>query len=196
MKLSTDDIYLVSDTHFFHGNIIKYSNRPFNIPDQYDEKGVLLPDIELMNETLVLNWNSRIGPQTNVFFLGDLSFARPELTKTILDRLNGNIFLIKGNHDWNIKSLSKYFVWEKDLTTILVPDDDIKGGYRPVVLCHYPLLSWDRMRYGAFHCHGHCHGSLSFDPNVYRLDVGVDVHNYFPISYNEIKAKFNLKSDK
>ena len=77
------------------------------------------------------------------------------------------------------------------LWSLRLPDDSMDGGLRPVVLSHYPLLRWDRMHYGSFMLHGHVHGTLPFDPNVKRYDVGVDSNNFEPISFEEIKLLFS-----
>ena len=67
-----------------------------------------------------------------------------------------------------------------------IEDDGAKGGFRHLVLFHYPMLTWDRAHYGSWHLHGHCHGSL--DPKFVstRMDVGWDVWRR-PISYEDIK---------
>ena len=75
-------IYFTSDHHFGHKNIIEYSNRPFD-------------NIDKMDEELIRRWNSKIQPQDNVYHIGDVGLTTPERMKDILDRLNGNIFLIK-----------------------------------------------------------------------------------------------------
>ena len=141
-----------------------------------------------MNEALIANWNNKVGPQDSIFLLGDVSFAKPPQTETVLKRLNGNIYLIKGNHDWSISSLSKYFAWVKDLSEIEVPDLGCKNGFQTIVLCHFPFLIWDKKHYGSWMLHGHCHGNLQRDHSQLRLDVGVDCHNFMPISYQEVKA--------
>jgi calcineurin-like phosphoesterase family protein len=174
MKLKTDNIFFVSDPHFFHQNVIKYCNRPFET-------------VEEMNSTMIENWNKKVCPNDSIFLLGDVSFAKPEFTETILKQLNGNIYLVKGNHDWNLRTLGKYFCWEKDLVTIEVPDETIQGGYRPVVLCHYPLMTWDRMRYGSIQLFGHVHEK--WEGNNRQMNVGVDVNNFTPISYKEVLLK-------
>ena len=41
-----------------------------------------------------------------------------------------------------------------------------------IVLCHYPMLSWNRRVHGSFHLYGHVHGR---NPGVGRShDVGID----------------------
>jgi calcineurin-like phosphoesterase family protein len=164
----------ISDTHWFHQNIIKYCNRPFESVDE-------------MNETLLTNWNAKVKPQDTVYFLGDFAFAPHDKVKAILDQLNGNLHLCRGNHDKPLNSLHHYFTSVFDLKTIMIQDPTCINGVQPIVLCHYPLLTWDRQRYGAIHLHGHTHGNIKYDSKVKRIDVGVDNWNFTPVSYEEIK---------
>ena len=87
-KINPEDvgkIFFTSDTHFFHKNIIKYCNRPFG-------------SVEEMNEALVANWNSVVGPDDHVYHLGDFCFGNVEKWNWCLEpgRLNGHIHLILG----------------------------------------------------------------------------------------------------
>ena len=79
-------IYFISDTHFNHRNIIKYTDRPFN-------------DITEMNNTLINNWNSIIKEDDIVYHLGDFALTCDEKLKELYSYLNGTIILIRGNHD-------------------------------------------------------------------------------------------------
>jgi|694.fasta_scaffold14288_6 calcineurin-like phosphoesterase family protein len=168
----------ISDTHWFHQNIIKYCNRPFESADE-------------MNETLLTNWNAKVKPQDTVYFLGDFAFAPHDKVKAVLDRLNGNIHLCRGNHDKPLNSLHHYFTSVFDLKTIMIKDETCINGVQPIVLCHYPLLTWDRQRYNSWMLHGHVHSPINTKSSVKRYDVGVDANNYTPISYLELKEWFN-----
>jgi len=77
-------VYLISDLHLNHANIIKYCDRPFR-------------DVAEMNAALIGNWNRVVKEDDTVFFLGDLAFGRDPLSW--LEELNGHIALIKGGHD-------------------------------------------------------------------------------------------------
>jgi len=79
-------IFLTSDTHFGHANIIKLSNRPFR-------------DVQHMNEMLIKNWNSVVGPEDHVYHLGDVALGTFEDSIKCLGRLNGIKHLVTGNHD-------------------------------------------------------------------------------------------------
>lgn len=82
-----------------------------------------------------------------------------------------------------------------DLVTVKIQDHDAEGGVQRVVLCHFPMLVWDRSHHGAWQLHGHCHGTLPPDPHARRMDVGVDaVAGYAPISYEEVKRVMLGKS--
>jgi calcineurin-like phosphoesterase family protein len=61
---------------------------------------------------------------------------------------------------------------------------ELKLDGRKVVLCHYPLESWNQMARGSWHLHGHSHGNLvEFG---LRADVGVDCWSYAPVTYGEL----------
>lgn len=78
--------YFISDTHFQHANIIKYCNRPFE-------------DTKVMDETIIMNWNSVVKPTDIVWHLGDVMLGNRENLADVMSKLNGVKFLVKGNHD-------------------------------------------------------------------------------------------------
>lgn len=158
---SGEHLYFTSDTHWWHTNVIKYCNRPFK-------------SVEQMNDTLIVNWNSIIGKDDTVFHLGDFCFCGPIKAKEILEQLNGNIILIKGNHDY--KSVVKLF-------DEVYPQVHLNIEDKSVYLNHYPFASFPENCYQLF---GHIHSNSGiYSKNQY--DVGVDNNNYKPISWNKIK---------
>ena len=81
-------IWVTSDLHFNHLNILKYEpvSRPF-------------VSIDEMNEVLISRWNQVVKPNDTVYVLGDLAMGRIEDSRACIERLNGKIILIRGNHD-------------------------------------------------------------------------------------------------
>ena len=182
-------IFFTSDTHFFHKAIIGYCNRP-------------AIDVDHMNKILIDNWNSKIGPDDDVYHLGDFAFSGITKLIPILEQLNGRKHLIVGNHDYgNVKkdAFRSHFVWIKDYYMLRVHDlyqneEGIDQQYhQPIVLMHFPILSWDGMSHGSWMLHGHCHGSLP-PTRMMRLDVGVDTNNLMPYSYEDVKKIMLLRS--
>lgn len=163
--------YFTADTHFGHANILKYCNRPFD-------------DVAQMNATLHLHWNSKVKAKDDVWVLGDFSFLPLEQTEKLARSLNGNIHLLLGNHDKGILRLKSSGAFASMHEGIF----ELPLDMHRVVLCHYPMLSWNRSFHGSYHLHGHTHGTVPFDPKVRRLDVGVDCHDYTPISWDEVDA--------
>ena len=94
-KFNAEHTFFTSDTHFNHANIIKFCNRPFK-------------DVEQMNDVMIANWNSVIGKDDTVFHLGDFCLGGAAEWTKILDRLNGKIYLIMGNHD--LKNIRQGFI--------------------------------------------------------------------------------------
>lgn len=162
-------IFFTSDTHFNHFNILKYCNRPFS-------------NLEDMNNTIITNWNNVVSPTDTVYHLGDFIFEKYGGVDSILDRLNGHIHLIHGNHDRSSLFRHPRFASSNSLYK------EIKIRDTPYILFHYPIDSWDKMYYGSIHLHGHIHSNgPATKPN--RLDVGVDNSDYTPLSIEDIHLK-------
>ena len=135
---------------------------------------------------MVEGWNNAVKGKDVVVVLGDVFWVWNNETKNLWNNvLKGNKILVKGNHDHWLKKAKYPFrrIWNKSFK------DEEGKFYRHVVGCHYPLLTWNRKRYGAIHVHGHCHGNIL--PYGGRLDVGVDVakimfNEYRPFSFEEV----------
>lgn len=176
-------IYFTSDTHLQHANIIEYCERPFN-------------DVREMDHAIVSNWNSIVGKNDHIFVLGDFCFGSQQSWKYFTSALNGKKYLVIGNHD---KSIAGHWERMDNIINLLVDDPEIKDGQR-ITLCHYPMLSWYQSHRGAWQLFGHVHGQLTnksladdgFDitkaVTPRQLDVGVDVHNFKPVSYEQVKT--------
>jgi calcineurin-like phosphoesterase family protein len=80
-------------------------------------------------------------------------------------------------------------MYEDGYLDILVSDPEIKDGQR-VTLCHYPMLSWYQSHRGAWQLFGHVHGRLDGSDKIMptQLDIGVDSHNFTPLSWIEVKT--------
>lgn len=174
-----NDCFFTSDTHFGHGGMIRFGGRPFETVDE-------------MNEVLINNWNAKVPKNGIVFHLGDFAFLNKGRLLAILERLHGTIRLILGNHDQAIKgeAVTKRFEWIKHYYEGKTNDGN------KVVICHYPIASWNKAHYGSWMLHGHCHGSLKGGETWRRLDVGSDTsyqlvdgswtQKYTPYSFDEI----------
>jgi calcineurin-like phosphoesterase family protein len=155
--------WITADTHFGHENIIKYCQRPFS-------------SVEEMDAELIRRWNERVSPKDIVYHLGD--FTLKKSADEYLDQLQGKIRLVPGSHDYWLKhvDLQKY----KGKLEILPLYTTIRCMGKKMVLCHYPMRSWDSSHYGSFHLHGHSHGTILNADKFY--DVGVDcTESYAPV---------------
>mgnify|MGYP000043454190 CR=1 FL=1 len=164
-------VYLISDMHFGHPNIIKYENRPFS-------------SVEEMDAAIMNNWNTTVGKDDKVFILGDVSFYNKAKTKEIMENLNGYKTLIIGNHD-KARSLT----WWKET--------GIQEVYQyPIIynefyiLSHEPVYLSENMPYANIH--GHIHHLKYADKQFFN--VSVECINYTPIHFEKIKEVILGKS--
>jgi len=169
--------FFTSDTHFFHSNIIKYCLRPF-------------ADATDMNEQLITNWNNVVTPDDVVYHLGDFAFGDANGVDRVMRRLNFKHFhFVKGNHD---KPFCAWYHSNKD-DTYLAPKVSLYSGHletkienHKFTLCHYAMRIWNESHRSALHLYGHSHGTLPDDPNSKSFDVGVDCHDFAPISLERV----------
>lgn len=158
--------FFTSDTHFSHYNIIRYCNRPFNSSNE-------------MNDVIVENWNSVISQEDEVYHLGDVCFGDFD---NIRSRLNGKIYLIKGNHDRKVNP--RNFEWIKDYY-------NLKVGNTNIILSHYAFAVWDKSHHGSIHLYGHSHGTYTQKGKC--MDVGVDTNNFHPYSLDTVLSEMDKR---
>jgi calcineurin-like phosphoesterase family protein len=159
--------FFTADTHFGHGGALGLFRRPFN-------------SVAAMDETLVEAWNMVVGPGDTVWHLGDFAVRpRPGRVPELLERLHGEKHLIAGNNDGPVTRGSAGWASVQDYAEI-----ELDG--RRLVLCHYPLRSWNGMSRGAINLHGHSHGRLA--PLRRQFDVGVDVRGFRPVMLDVLLA--------
>lgn len=161
-------IYFTADLHIGHANIIRLAGRPF-------------PSLGYMELKLAENWNRRVRPNDTIYVLGDFAYrCSRQHAQAILNNLDGHKHLVCGGHDYKLGRRLNGWASVGELTTLRRSDAP------PVVLCHYPLLTWWHRRRGAYMLHGHIHthGAQCIDGK--RVNVGVDAWEYAPVSWEEI----------
>ncbi len=176
-----NQLFFTSDHHFGHENIIKYCHRPFE-------------NVKEMNEILIQRWNEKIKPQDTVYHIGDFGLTYKENLQTIVERLNGKIHLITGNHDSAALQIKHKFQWVKEYYELKVKDPDCENGVQRIILFHYAMRTWRGSGRGNWHLYGHSHGTLPDLEDSLSFDVGVDCHDFYPLSYDEVKAIMQQKN--
>jgi len=194
-------IYFSSDPHFWHAKVIEYCNRPYST-------------VEEMNEDMVKKWNEIVKPEDTVYCLGDFSMAFRSV-EIYSFRLNGNRFLVPGNHDFlhsyhkrskNKENQEKWIQKYKDYMWNVLPEQFVLDipGVGTFNLCHHPYAGpyelesghdkyekWRPKDDGRILLCGHVHNSWKhkFSPNgTLMINVGVDVWDFAPVSLDRLAA--------
>ena len=159
------DIYLISDLHLGHANIIHYCSRPF-----------IFSDVVEMDRVLLQNWNYTITPHDKVNYLGDLRYGRDAPAAVqYRDQLNGSITFIEGNHD------------DKKLDA--VPSATLEYGNNNFLLIHDPADALPSFDGWVIHGHHHnndlrCFPFVNFKER--RINVSAEVLGYSPVGIQEL----------
>ena len=169
--------YFIADPHFGHEKIIKLCNRPFT-------------NVQDMQEQLIKNWNNKVSDEDTVYILGDFCFkCTKQEAINILKQLKGKKILIKGNHDKYVGQRDFDECFESIHNMLQITEDKLQ-----IILCHYPIIDYAGMYYGAKMIYGHIHNKYIPHRNMYC--VSVECINYEPVTYAEIEHIYAEKEVK
>lgn len=184
-------IYFLSDPHFGHALILEFEPK---------RKEVLGDTIEQHDDALLKRINSRVKVDDILIITGDFSLASGDAVRKYRDRINSkNVMLILGNHDKH--SVTYYY---KCGFSVVCYEMTLKISGEFVRLRHHPyrkpwykvLFPWqykekDRVKRpkntGGWLLHGHTH-SQSHALQGKQINVGVDLHKFYPISIREVES--------
>ena len=191
MEIPTGKTYFIADLHFGHANCLAFDNRPFMTIEEHDE-------------TLIKNWNNTVTDNDTVWILGDISWHGAEKTIEIFKQLKGHKNLCIGNHDSKLMKCTQLRVLFEEIVNYKELYLDNKNG---IVLCHYPIVCYNKHFYGWYHLYGHVHTSFEYNmvqhfqeemKNLYSKDskmfnVGcmINYMNYTPRTLEEITGELS-----
>lgn len=163
------NVWFIADTHFGHSKIIEYCNRPF-------------PNADIMDFNMIQRWNEVVKKDDKVYHLGDFALGNKEQVASIVEQLNGKIYLVKGNHDTRPNQ------WYRDCGFAEVYD-------HPIIIMDYLVLSHESLPFvmNQMYCNlfGHIHTSPMFRTwGDHNACMCVERHNYYPVNLETIKKHF------
>lgn len=195
--------FVTSDTHFLDHHLLgmsDFASRPFM-------------NVEEMDNRIIENWNKKVRPEDTVYHLGDIAvyFKKPqqqayEAIFNVLNQLNGNFVLIKGNHDSRglFKYLDKQNYQQNGKAKFSFEDVGVllKYDHRQYYLTHYPMMLGIAPR--IINLHGHIHHYAV--PAKENLNVGIDSPEFdyllpkkilfgTPLSFSEVEEMVEAKRD-
>lgn len=179
-------IYFIADTHFNHDREFIWGPRGFK-------------SIQEMNEAIITNWNNTVKSGDTVYVLGDFFLGEDfDYIKETINNLNGDIWLVRGNHDTNAKLELYHSLSPK----ILYAGLSYLMDYRDMhfYLSHYPTLTanlHDTRETAIFNIHGHTHSKQRFyEDRPYMYNVACDANSCTPVSFDQIISDIDAEIDK
>lgn len=178
-----------ADMHLCFEDILKTANRPFK-------------SISEMNYAIINNINSRATKDDTLYIDGDVAFAGADVSYVVhlLKKIICKKVLIIGNHDRHLLKNKKFRACFKEIHEEL----HVTDGEYDIFLGHCPRAEWDGYYKGRYHFYAHVHGKKDggaalIDLLPQAINVGVDVHNFFPVTAEEAinwrKATYAVPSD-
>lgn len=167
--------YYTADTHFHHKNIVIIEERDFD-------------DVSEMNEYLITKWNSQVKEDDTVVHVGDFALGSFNKIVSVLERLNGNIILVGGNHDED-KVFTRIMRERPELIKEFIPVGfKEKWGEDWIWFSHYPMEIG--VRANKWNIHGHIHSEDSNYPN--QINVGIDSPQFKHLPFGQLLTKENI----
>lgn len=181
-------IWLTSDWHFNHDREFIWKARGFS-------------SVQEMNEAIIQRHNALVRPDDDVYVLGDSSLGGGDAqilatNKALIERLNGRLHIIRGNHDTD-RRVAMYESCKNVVGPVLYADMLHYKGYH-FYLSHFPTLTSNLEKESLKQCtcnlFGHTHQTTNFHldmPFIYH--VGVDSHNCEPVLLDNIIEEMKMK---
>lgn len=180
-------IFITSDLHFNHSREFIYVPRGFH-------------SVEEMNETIIERFNSKVNPEDEVYICGDLCLGGGgnevmAKNKALIERLNGNIHIIVGNHDTPARI--EMYKSCKNVVEVVYATMIHYRGYH-FYLSHYPTLTANLEKESLKQCtinlFGHTHSMDPFYNDMpFMYNVAVDAHNCYPVLLDNAIEHMKLK---
>lgn len=165
------NLFLISDTHFSHANILSFLREDGSHVRNFSS-------VEEMDEHMVEKWNSVVRPPDHVYHLGDVVMHKSKMG--ILGRLNGRKRLILGNHE-EVK-MAQYIPYFQKIQSSHQLDN--------LLLTHIPVHPLSLPPKLLANVHGHVHNSVpSLHFGSRYFNISAEVLDYTPISLEELKTR-------
>ena len=176
-------IYLTSDTHFGHDREFLWGPRGFKSSAEHDE-------------AIIANWNNVVGPEDDVYILGDLMLGDYEYGLSCLRRLNGRLHIIWGNHDTDTRKQAY----------LELPNVVKNCGWSTVLryrkyhfyLSHFPTLTGNLEKESLKQCtlnlFGHTHSKDKFfEDRPYMYNISLDANDNTPVLLDDVIERMKAK---
>lgn len=181
-------IFVTSDLHFNHDREFVWKVRGYE-------------SVYEMNEAIVERFNSVVQPGDEVYILGDLCLGGggPAIladNKALIERLNGRLHIIRGNHDTEPR-VRMYATCTNVVDIVKWADMLHYKGYH-FYLSHFPTLTGNLEKESLKQCtcnlFGHTHQTTNFHLDMpFMYHVGVDSHNCYPMNLDDIITEMKAK---
>lgn len=162
-----DSVWVWSDLHLGHDNIIRYTNRPF-------------ADAETMDSALYENWAATVGNDDELIIVGDLAMRTAVGTHTwqrVRHGPGGKKRLVIGNHDLTGSGSLRVDGFDEIGAALFMDGDP------PLVFTHIPLT---RVPEGCVNIHGHTHNETPRDSR--HINVSVEQLDYRPVALTRLSV--------
>ena len=168
-------IFVTGNMQFGRPSIITKMKRPF-------------ASLEEMHTVLIEKWNTVVGLNDTVYHCGNFAWD-PDTAESILNKLNGKIYLIPGENDNAILDLTTNNSMPKHAAIInkIVEVDSIE-----CVLTYWPLTAWPKQSSKYYNVHGFPNRKHLSNHKSKSLNVACDFWGYKPVEIETVKELVNL----
>jgi calcineurin-like phosphoesterase family protein len=164
-------IFFTADPHYGHDREFIWKQRGFNSIEDHD--------------ALTKYVFSNLQKDDTLYVLGDVSCGKNSLDNSLefLSFLKCKTIIVKGNHDEQLFQNRKKLAFNIHFIDSVYLD--IKINSKPITLCHYPMVSWNKSHYNSLSLHGHVH-EKKIPLKGKTINVAPTKDHMYPYSYDEI----------